>query len=59
MADGSWRVSMRSKGAVDVRAIANRFGGGGHVNAAGCAATGGLRQMQETFMRLLVDAVQR
>jgi bifunctional oligoribonuclease and PAP phosphatase NrnA len=40
--DGSraWRVSFRSRGNVDVSAIAQRFGGGGHKNAAGCAIEG-------------------
>jgi phosphoesterase RecJ-like protein len=33
--DGSVRVSLRSRGAVDVCAIAQRFGGGGHRYAAG------------------------
>ncbi len=56
LADRTWRVSMRSKGNVDVRAIASRFGGGGHVNAAGCSATGELPALQQTFMRLLVQA---
>src|SRR5258705_1291993 len=32
-----WRVSMRSKGDVDVNAIAREFGGGGHKNASGCS----------------------
>ena len=31
-----FRVSMRSNGHVDVAAICARFGGGGHVKAAGC-----------------------
>ena len=30
------RVSLRSRGAVDVQTVARRFGGGGHRNAAGC-----------------------
>lgn len=34
--DGKVRVSLRSKGRVDVRAVAAAFGGGGHRNAAGC-----------------------
>ncbi|MYK88989.1 MAG: bifunctional oligoribonuclease/PAP phosphatase NrnA, partial [Acidobacteria bacterium] len=34
--DGVARVSLRSKGLVDVRAVAAAFGGGGHRNAAGC-----------------------
>ena len=57
MTDGSWRVSLRSKGNVDVRAIASRFGGGGHVNAAGCSATGPLAALRQTFMQLLVAAI--
>jgi phosphoesterase RecJ-like protein len=33
--DGTWRVSLRSIGTVDVRLIAEREGGGGHRFAAG------------------------
>jgi phosphoesterase RecJ-like protein len=36
------KVSLRGKGDVDVNRIAGRFGGGGHVNAAGCTIKGGL-----------------
>jgi phosphoesterase RecJ-like protein len=57
MDDGTWRVSLRSKGAVDVRAIASKFGGGGHVNASGCSATGEIAPLQQQFMQLLVQAV--
>ena len=53
-----WRVSMRSKGAVDVGAIARAHGGGGHTNAAGCSARGDLAVAQETFLRLLTTAVE-
>lgn len=35
-----YKVSMRSKGRVDVAAVAMRFGGGGHVRAAGCTMNG-------------------
>ncbi len=35
MPGGQTRVSLRSRGAVDVAALAQRFGGGGHVAAAG------------------------
>ena len=34
--DGTVKVSLRGKGDVDVQAVAARFGGGGHKNAAGC-----------------------
>ena len=33
--DGTWRVSLRSLGEVDVRSIAEQQGGGGHRFAAG------------------------
>jgi len=40
--DGRYRVSMRSKGKLDVAAVAERFGGGGHACASGCALEGPL-----------------
>ena len=36
----TYKVSMRSAGKVDVAKIAQFFGGGGHVRAAGCTMTG-------------------
>lgn len=36
------RVSLRSKGAVDVAHVAASFGGGGHRNASGCTMEGSL-----------------
>ena len=57
MPDGTWRVSLRSKGAVDVRAIASQFGGGGHANAAGCSARGDIDELRRQFMQLLVERV--
>ena len=35
--DDKVRVSIRSKGTIDVSAVAKKFDGGGHVNAAGCS----------------------
>jgi phosphoesterase RecJ-like protein len=40
--DGRYRVSLRSKGAVNVAAAAERFGGGGHECASGCSLDGPL-----------------
>ena len=40
--DGVIRVSLRSKGRLNVAAIAARLGGGGHQNAAGCTLEGPL-----------------
>ncbi len=36
MGEGAVKVSLRSAGKVDVAQVAKRFGGGGHVRAAGC-----------------------
>ena len=41
-ADGSIKVSLRSREFVDVSSIAMHFGGGGHVRAAGCEHEGPL-----------------
>lgn len=40
--NGTWKVSLRSKGNLNVAAIAERFGGGGHRNAAGYRTDAGL-----------------
>jgi bifunctional oligoribonuclease and PAP phosphatase NrnA len=40
IAQDSFRISLRSKGSVDVNRVASAFGGGGHKNAAGCTLSG-------------------
>src|SRR5580692_377275 len=40
--DGRYRVSLRSKGQLDVAAVAEQFGGGGHACASGCSLDGPL-----------------
>ena len=40
--DQRYRVSLRSKGAVNVSAVAEHFGGGGHKCASGCSLDGPL-----------------
>ena len=39
---GVFKVSLRSSEKVDVSAIAQKFGGGGHVRAAGCVMQGSI-----------------
>jgi phosphoesterase RecJ-like protein len=41
--DGRFRVSLRSKGKVNVAKLAERFAGGGHECASGCAVNGPLQ----------------
>jgi phosphoesterase RecJ-like protein len=40
--DGRYRISIRSKGEVNVSAVAEHFGGGGHKCASGCSIDGPL-----------------
>jgi len=56
-ATGEVRVSLRSKGDVDVRAVAQRYGGGGHRNAAGFTAPPGVDAVQERIVREVASLV--
>jgi len=56
---GDWRVSMRSKGNIDINAIAKEFGGGGHKNASGCSANGDLETLQAVFEQKITTAIER
>jgi len=62
MPDGRVRASLRSKCRVNVSAICNTFGGGGHVRAAGCRLEGPLAQARARIAaaveRALVDDVK-
>ena len=53
MADGQVKVSLRSRGAVNVCTIAEKFGGGGHKMAAGAHLPGPL----DNAKKLVFDAV--
>jgi phosphoesterase RecJ-like protein len=48
---GGWKASLRSKGAVNVAQIAERFGGGGHRNAAGFKTNSDLKRIKEALFR--------
>jgi phosphoesterase RecJ-like protein len=47
---GRIRLSFRSKGGVDVAALAARWGGGGHRNAAGATLEGALAAVERTVI---------
>ena len=51
--DGRFRVSLRSKGHVNVAAVAEAFGGGGHECASGCALDGPLAAAVEQLLAQL------
>lgn len=54
---GIVRVSFRSRGTFDVRAVAAGFGGGGHHNAAGCTISGDLEDAERRVTTALADAL--
>jgi bifunctional oligoribonuclease and PAP phosphatase NrnA len=55
--EGRVRVSLRSKGEVDVSAIAQALGGGGHENAAGLTLDGPVPRALEEILAALRPAV--
>ena len=52
----TFRVSMRSEGKADVMSICEKFGGGGHPKAAGCAVTA--RNADDAKMQILREVVK-
>jgi bifunctional oligoribonuclease and PAP phosphatase NrnA len=54
---GPWRVSFRSRGRVNVAAIAQKFGGGGHHNAAGCSIEGGEAAVRARIAQEIEEAL--
>jgi phosphoesterase RecJ-like protein len=58
-APGVYRTSLRSKGDINVARIAERFGGGGHRNAAGCTMLGDWDEAERTIVSMLCATVDR
>jgi phosphoesterase RecJ-like protein len=52
-----YRVSLRSKGEIDIGVIAKEYGGGGHKNAAGCTITGPIEELQKALIEKLEGAI--
>jgi phosphoesterase RecJ-like protein len=48
-----FRLSMRSRGTLDVSKIAEHFGGGGHQSASGCTMNGSLPEVVERIVEHL------
>ena len=51
--DGRFRVSLRSKGQLDVARVAEKFGGGGHECASGCSIDGPLQNAVALVLEML------
>ena len=56
-ANGDVRVSLRSKGATDVRLVAASFGGGGHTNASGFTRRGDAVAVRREVVDRLAQAL--
>lgn len=52
-----WRISLRSKGDINVNAVAKEFGGGGHKNASGCGVRGTFEQWKPVFEQKVTAAI--
>ncbi len=56
---GGFKLSFRSRCAMDCNEIARQFGGGGHKAAAGAFQEGSLAEVQERVLPVVREAVQR
>jgi len=52
---GKIKVGLRSKKVVDMAAVALRFGGGGHVRAAGCTLHGTIEEVKEKILEAIIE----
>lgn len=58
-AEGQFKVSLRSNGKVDVRKIAENFGGGGHIKAAGCTVEGNVRDIVNNITPFIEQQIEQ
>jgi phosphoesterase RecJ-like protein len=56
--NGSVRVSLRSRGGLDVQSVARAFGGGGHRNAAGCTIALPAEQARRALLAELIPILE-
>jgi phosphoesterase RecJ-like protein len=54
---GDYKISLRSKGDIDVSTVAQGFGGGGHVHAAGCNIKGSLKEVKKKVVDALREKI--
>lgn len=52
-----FKISLRSEGKVDVSALAQQWGGGGHRNAAGCTIIGSREEIKKRVLSSLQEAL--
>jgi phosphoesterase RecJ-like protein len=57
--NNEFRVSLRSKGDINVAKVAEEFGGGGHKNASGCRITGEWNECEAKLVAKVIEAVDK
>ena len=55
ISNNQWKISLRSKGDINVARIAVLFEGGGHKNAAGCIIKGDLKTAKEALFKAITQ----
>lgn len=55
---GVYKISMRSSNKVDVSALCQKLGGGGHIKAAGCLIHGTLEEVKQTLFSVLEPVLE-
>jgi phosphoesterase RecJ-like protein len=55
MGEKQFKLSLRSKGKVNVEKIARKFGGGGHVNAAACRIDGNIHEIKQRVLEAVKE----
>lgn len=54
-----YKLSLRSKGRLEVLAIAEKFGGGGHIYASGASIQGDYEKLRKDVVNGLLEAIQK
>lgn len=54
-----YRVSLRSKGNINIARVAEKFDGGGHKNAAGCRAYGEWDFVETKIVNAVIEAIEK
>ncbi len=52
----NYRISLRSKGKINVEKVAREFGGGGHVNAAACILEGDIKSVKNKLLNAIKNS---
>jgi bifunctional oligoribonuclease and PAP phosphatase NrnA len=55
----TYRVSLRSKNGINVAKVAEKFGGGGHKNAAGCRVSGDWDEREKELVEAMMEAIEK